>query len=107
MHQPLPKGSAMFAEPLRHKAAASPCCQPLSGPDTMSEKTYIYLVLSEDGPDAGRILTSPQPPGDLAERYEADHPGWYVKTVWSVARAEAAASAIAAIKAAYPHRTFA
>ena len=73
----------------------------------MSEKTYIYLVLSEDGPDAGRILTSERPPSDLAETYEADHPGWYVKTVWSVRRAEAAAPAIAAIKAAYPHRTFA
>ena len=73
----------------------------------MSDKTYIYLVLSENGPDGGRILTSQRPPRELAETYEAEHPGWYVKSVWSVPRREAAAQAIAAIKSAYPQRSFA
>ena len=74
---------------------------------TVSEKTYIYLVLSETGPDEGRVLTSGRSPLDFAHAYEADHPGWYVKNVWSVAHEDAAATAIAAIKSAYPGRTFA
>ena len=73
----------------------------------MSEKIYIYLVLSETGPDGGRVFTSRRSPPDLAHAYEADHPGWYVKNVWSVPHKDAAATAIAAIKAAYPDRTFA
>ena len=73
----------------------------------MNEKTFIYLVLSETGPDDGRIVTSDRAPQDLVESYETDHPGWYVKKVWSVRDDTAAASAIAAIKTAYPDRTFA
>ena len=64
-------------------------------------------MLSEDGPHGGRLLTSRRPPNVVAERYEADHPGWYVKNVWSVMREDAAAATMAAIKAAYPDRTFA
>lgn len=73
----------------------------------MSEKTFIYLVLSETGPDEGRIVTSPDTPQELIEAYESDHPGWYVKNVWSVRSDAAAATAIAAIKTAYPERSFA
>ena len=73
----------------------------------MSEKTYIYLVLSETGPHGGRIVTSRRAPRDAIETYEAEHPGWYVKNVWSVTRRPAAAGTIAAIKAAYPDRQFA
>ena len=73
----------------------------------MSEKTYIYLVLSETGPHGGRIVTSRRAPRDAIEAYESKHPGWYVKNVWSVAREPAAANTIAAIMAAYPDRQFA
>lgn len=72
----------------------------------MGEKTYIYLVLSEAGPDGGRIVLSHRSPRDLARDYEDEHPGWYVKNVWSVTGRDAAAPAIAAIKAAYPGRAF-
>lgn len=73
----------------------------------MSEKTFIYLVLSETGPDGGRIVTSSEAPKDLVEPYEADHPGWYVKRVWSVGSVGSVAGAISAIKTAYPQRSFA
>ncbi|MDJ0608081.1 MAG: hypothetical protein QNJ67_03835 [Kiloniellales bacterium] len=76
-----------------------------SGP--MHKKIYLYLVLSETGPSGGRVITSYRPPRELTDSFEANHPGWYVKHVWSVTRESGVGPAAAAIKAAYPSRTFA
>lgn len=78
----------------------------VSGTETGGKRIYIYLMLSETGPDGGRIVRSRQAPRNLIEAYETEHPGWYVKDVWSVTGDAAAAAAIAAIKSAYPGRSF-
>ncbi len=77
-----------------------------SGAVSPKTKIYIYLIFSEINPDGARVITSPRPPQELAQGFEANHPGWYVKRVWSVTCESVVTPTIAAIQSAYPGRTF-
>ena len=72
----------------------------------MNGKLFVYLALTRNGLNGGRVFTSATPPRDLVGSYETKHPGWYLKHVWSVDSEEDAARRTAAIRAEHPNRAF-